>query len=273
MFVDLLTNVQCQLAEELRKKESPEKMWTTAYKWYINPSLQCPYCQEWLPTERVWVVDEDQKKVHRLFFVGGGRRLDTAACHPHVSSGAICMGDARTPAEALFAGLSSDAYTKPYDWLPKALGHECDELMEAREENYLYCVECENRVRANDAYFSSGSDDPYCSSCFHDNHWSCYECGDSWYVDSDDPRFDVSGDYYCEVCFDRNFFGCEGCGENFGRNDYGGDGRCQDCWDELWECCSECGREFERDDNALDEEGKCIYCRPEEEQDAESESD
>jgi len=272
MFIDLLANVQFRLAEEQVKNETQEKVWISKYMWYINPSLQCPYCQKWLSTERVWVVDEEERKVRRLFLVQGGYRIDLEGCHPHVgAAGRICMGSARTPVEALFAGLSDDAYTKPYDWLPEVLGHECDELMDARDEAYIYCAACDERVSEDDIYRSDNGD-CYCSDCYYDNHWFCYRCGESWHVESDEIRNVVDGDYYCESCFDRDFFDCEGCGDNFRKEEYGGDGRCEACYDELWECCSECGADFERTDNALDEEGRCEDCRPKEEQDAESES-
>lgn len=264
MLLDFLQSLEMRLLEQREQaKAPPSRIWTTKYKWFINPILQCPYCQDWLETWRVWVVDEDERKVRAVYDLDGGKEIKVSGCHPHVgTAGAICMGSARTPAEALFASLSNDAYVKPFEWLPDVLEHRCDEMDEAEDENYTYCRECEDRIHIDDAYYSEDTDGAYCSDCYWDNHWRCDSCDGEWHIESDECQSEVNGRIYCESCFSQRFFSCEGCYENFSHDDYGGDGRCQECYDELWEACRKCGEDSLRTDEALDPNGLCENCRP-----------
>lgn len=274
-MLDFLQNVQLRLLEEQAKKEAPPgPIWSTTYKWYINPILQCNYCKEWLETRRVWVVDEVAWKVVAAYDVGGGRAINVVRCHPHVgSAGAICKGNAQSVAEALFHGLSEDAYEKPYEWLPKVLGHECDEMRARRDENTIICTSCDEEVHIDDSYYSEDTGYRYCGDCYWECHWRCEGCEGEWHEGSRESYHNVDDSAYCSECFSDHYFICEGCDNTFNHIDCAGDNRCQDCYDELWESCVDCRDDHLREDNMLDSNGQCADCRPsaeeEEEEDAE----
>lgn len=275
MLLDFLQSLEMRLLEQKERAQAPpSRIWTTKYKWFINPILQCPYCQDWLETQRVWVVDEEERKVRTVYDLDGGEELVVSGCHPHVGPGGkICMGSASTPAEALFASLSSDAYVKPVEWLPDVLGHRCGEMEEEEDEDYAYCRECEDRIHVEDAYYSESIDGAYCSDCYWDDHWRCEACDGEWHVHSMQVSSVINDRTYCESCFHQRFFNCDVCGENFSHNDYGGYGRCQECYDELWESCRVCGEDILRTDEALDQNGLCEDCRPPAEEEEDEEDD
>ena len=271
MLLDFLQSLEMRLSEQKERAQvPPSRIWTTQYKWFINPILQCPYCQDWLETKRVWVVDEEERKVRAVYDLKGGKELIVSGCHPHVGSGGkICMGSASTPAEALFASLSSDAFVKPVEWLPDVLGHRCAEMDEAEDEDYTYCRECAGQLHVEDAYYSDSTADAYCSDCYWDHHWRCEACDGEWHVDSVECLNVVNGTTYCESCYSQRFFNCEGCYEDFSHDEYGGDGRCTECYWELWEDCRDCGEASLRTAEALDQNGLCEDCRPSAEEEEE----
>lgn len=265
MLLAFMQSLEMRLLERRERAEAPpSRIWSTNYKWFINPILQCPYCQEWLETRRVWVVDENELKVKAVYDLGGGEELDVAGCHPHVGPGGrICMGSASTPAEALFAGLNSDAFVKPVEWLPNALGHRCGELDEAEEEeDRIYCRECEDQLQVDEAYYSESSYGVYCYDCYWERHWRCDRCDGEWCADGYEASYDVGGSIYCRECFTADYFLCEGCEETVNHRDCAGDNRCQNCYAGLWESCVDCGNAHLRADNMLDANGQCPNCRP-----------
>lgn len=263
-MLDFLQNVQLRLLEEQAKKEAPPgRIWSTAYKWYINPILKCNYCEEWLETRRVWVVDEEAWKVVAAYDVGGGRAINVVSCHPHVGpAGAICKGNAQSVAEALFHGLSEDAYVKPYEWLPEVLEHECPEMDEREDEDYFVCYGCDERFHIDENYYSEYRGCRYCSVCYWEVHWRCEGCDGEWHEDSDEPSH-VVGDYtYCSSCFYDRYFICDGCDETCDNDQYRDEGLCNACYWDRYEECVDCSGVFPRSDCELDSDGRCSECRP-----------
>lgn len=275
-YLSLLQNAVFAASELQVKRASPQdRKWHFNYKVFINPSVRCSWCNEWLPTKRVWVVDEADFRVRKLWTLAG-KRLDVEACHPHVgTAGRICMGDAKTVSEALFNGLSNDAYVKPKYWLPEVLGHRCETLGEDLESEYdedsFTCYGCDGVYHRDDCYYSEETDRDYCRDCFYESHTYCNGCGNDFYDDGNEATISTPDGDYCQSCFSDKFFECEGCDEIYRLERLLADDRCEDCWSEKWETCSECGEESERSDNELDDEGLCESCRlePEDEEDCE----
>lgn len=269
MLIDFLQNVQFRLLEEQAKRDAPPgREWSTPYKWYINPVLRCPYCEEWVETGRVWVIDEEECKVVALYKVTGGKALNVTTCHPHVgTAGKICMGSACTPAEALFHGLSEDAYVKPYDWLPEVLEHQCAEMDEREDENYIVCDDCGDRYHIDESYYSEYADGHYCSGCYWEVHWRCDQCNGEWHEDSDELSHVVRSYAYCSRCFSDRYFICDGCDETCDNEQYRDEGLCNGCYDDRYEECVDCSGVFPRSDHELNSDGFCSECRPPEEAD------
>jgi hypothetical protein len=259
--IDFLQAVQFRLDIEKPKLVS-DKIWSTSYKWFVNPILQCPYCKEWLETDRVWVVSEEEKKVMKVYHLQTRKSVNVELCHPHVgTAGRICMGNAQSTSEALFAGLSEDAYIKPYEWLPEELNHECDELVDVGDENVYYCENCGDQLSEDSQYWSDFYEAYYCSECHRGRHWNCWQCGNEWAVD-DEYRYEVDCYNYCSDCFRAKFFECDGCGDVFKLSECAGHGLCDECYVEQYESCQNCGEEFVCDDQELDSNGLCSDCRP-----------
>jgi hypothetical protein len=279
-FISILQSAALE-ASELEAKRPPagSKEWKLNYKWLINPKVKCPWCLEWVPTGRVWVVDEAETKVRRLWTLAG-ERLDVTLCHPHVGEGGkICMGNARTAVDALLAGISNDAYpgAKPADWFPRELGHECPTMGGALEgeeddEGTFTCYGCDEQYDEDDSFRSDHNDRLYCSDCYYENHTSCTYCGNDYHDSLGETRSTPEGEY-CNDCFSEKFFDCEGCGDVFKLAERLGDDRCESCYTEKWESCSECGEESEVEDRELDDSGLCENCRPEPDVEAEVESE
>ncbi len=216
----------------------------------------------------MWVVNEKELKVVAVFKVAGGKALDVTYCHPHVGpAGAICMGSARTPAEALFHGLSGDAYVQPYKWLPEVLNHQCPEMWEREDEDYFVCDGCERRYDINNNYYSEYTNGRYCSDCYWEVHWRCESCNGEWHGDSNEPRHDVGYCHYCSSCFSERYFICDDCDGTVSNEEYREDGLCNECYDDRYEECVECSGVFSRPDHELDSDGLCSDCRPPEEAD------
>lgn len=269
MLLDFLQSLEMRLLEQKERAQAPpSRIWTTKYKWFINPILQCPYCQDWLETKRVWVVDEEERKVRAVYHLDGGKEFRVSGCHPHVGpGGGICMGSARTPAEALFASLSNDAYVKPYEWLPDVLGHQCPEMDEREDEDYFVCDGCEDRYHIDENYYSEYMDSRYCSDCYWEVHWRCDHCDGEWHEDSSEPRYDVNNYIYCSSCFSDRYFICDGCDETVSNDQYREEGLCNACYDDRYEECVDCSGVFPRSDYELDSDSRCSQCRPPEEAD------
>lgn len=270
-FISILQSAALQASELIPKREEATDLrWHLNYKWLINPPVQCPWCKDWLPTGRVWVVDEAERKVRRVWKLNG-ERLNVKACHPHVGSGGmICMGSAPTAVDALTASLSTDAYVQPKQWLPEELGHRCptmgDSLDDGDEddEDHFICVSCGTRGHNDDRYVSDYTEDDYCDSCYWDVHTSCCNCGVDFHENQSNGTISTPDGEYCNVCISSRFFECDGCDEVFRLDQCMADNRCESCYSEKWESCSQCGEESEVADGELDDNRLCENCRPQE---------
>jgi hypothetical protein len=272
-YLSLLQGAALRASEREAQRAAPTDFkWHFNYKVFVNPSVRCSWCNEWLPTKMVWVVDEKECRVRKLWTLEG-ERLDVEACHPHVgTAGAICMGDAQTVSEALFSGISNDAFidSKPIKWFPEVLGHRCETLGEDLESEYdedsFTCYGCDGVYHRDDSYYSEETDRDYCSDCFYESHTNCYGCGNDFYDDGREATISTPDGYYCQSCFSDKFFECEGCDEIFRLERLLADDRCEDCWSEKWETCDQCGVDFEREAKELNEDGLCFVCGPIEEE-------
>lgn len=268
-FISMLQSAALQASELVPKREDATDLrWHLNYKWLINPPVQCPWCKEWIPTQRVWVVDEVEKKVRRVWLLNG-TCISPESCHPHVGGGGlICMGNAPTAVDALTASISNDAYIKPWRWFPNELDHKCETMGDAldsdEDERYETCVNCEEYVSQDEAYFSEYTDSYYCEGCYWEYHTSCGWCGADFHQDGSESTTTTPEGECCNRCFGSYFFTCEGCDEVMRLTAELGDDRCEDCYWEKWESCRQCGKETEISDNELDDNNLCENCRPQE---------
>lgn len=234
MWEDFLQNVQFKmLTAVVAAENNKSKTWSSAYKWFINPVILCPYCREWLETKRVWVVDEDNCKVVRLFELDG-RPLRAECCHPHVgAAGAICMGTASNVTQALFSSLNSeDAYVKVEEWLPEILNHECEEMLRGTRNEYVSCYKCYSDVHIDEIRYSEFDAKPYCCDCYNAKHWTCNDCGDDFHMETGIPYYEVKYEVVCDFCFTQKYFTCEKCDDHFANTERGDDNLCVECFEE-----------------------------------------
>lgn len=204
---------------------------------YNNPSIKCCFCQEFVPTNRIWIVDRKEMRVISVW--KSGRRQVLGGAHPHISGGGqICMGNAEDPTEALFMGLNpNSAYHGVKNWLDGSLGHCCWEGSnrdrDDEDDERVRCENCERLMDSDEAVWAD--DDPYCSNCYHARFFFCDGCSEDIRVSNDEGLTDPnSGERVCTECWNEEFFTCAGCDEEKSRRTELGETRdgqnfCNEC--------------------------------------------
>ena len=89
----------------------------------------CPYCGEWFPTNRIWLVNDNTNWLAGCWTKDGKSIPSGQIIHPHAwMSGEVCLGRAASASEALFAGIDKGKHVQYVPrWLYQ-LGHNCDKL-------------------------------------------------------------------------------------------------------------------------------------------------
>jgi len=270
-----------ELQSAIPKGESRE--WKLGFKMLHNPKLHCPFCEEWIASGRVWVVDEDSYTVKRVWKLDG-TKIHVDGCHPHVGSGGrICMGNARSASDALIAGIAGrDDFIRAWDWFPRELGHTCENMDRAREcgrfdrhaddpfeddhDGERYCESCDYYYDEDGMYFCDHSDRVYCPDCWHDSHNDCEDCDGDIHTHADESSYEVEGRYgtkqVCESCYTDNYFTCALCDGGFRNDKHQKDGVCVSCWAETHSDCENCSQEFDKSELSESPDGEwlCPAC-------------
>lgn len=274
--IDFLQQVALK-ANELQAQvpKASTKEWKLNYKMLFNPKLHCPFCEEWIESGRVWIVDEENTTVKRVWKLDG-TKINVDGCHPHVGfGGKICMGNARSISDALIAGIAGrDDFIRAWDWFPEQLGHSCSVMDEARKnggfnrhaddpfeddhEGESYCDSCDEYYNEDDTYFCDRTDRTYCENCWGDSHDFCEDCSGEIHTHADETSYEVEGrygtKYVCEVCYMDDYFTCTECDKGLRYEKHQEDGVCMDCWAETHFVCEECSGSFPNMDKFDDDQ-------------------
>lgn len=118
------------LSEKAREIKSlnDQPTWKLADQTYlaVNPSLKCPSCKEWIPSERVWLFSEKSKKLFKVWDLRGNP-IPLLYIHPHVNNGYVCVGNARDVQSALFTNIHwTDTYYSTAKFFYENFAHVCD---------------------------------------------------------------------------------------------------------------------------------------------------
>lgn len=279
--IDFLQQVALRASElQASIPRSETREWKLNYKMLFNPKLHCPFCEEWIESGRVWMVDEAERCVKRVWKLDG-THINVDGCHPHVGAGGrICMGSARSTSDALVAGIAgSDDFVRAWDWFPEELGHSCPNLERAAEvgqynrhaddpfeddhDGEAYCDACEDYYPEEDVYFCDLNESRYCDGCWADRHDSCENCGDGIHTHDGESSYEVEGRYgtifVCEYCYNQNYFTCTECDKGLRNEKHQEYGICVDCWEEDHFRCSEC-EEWKDNGSSSDLAGVCNDC-------------
>ena len=159
-------------------KDAKDKAFTISpnISWLYNPSVVCSYCDRPAETGRTWLLDEGKMRIISSYNIKTRGRVRNGAVHPHCKgeSGVICMGNAKTVAEAVLFGLYPDsAYTNIREFMSD-IGHECGEF-----DKFQACRKC-RRDRSKEEM----RHDPYlgmdgvCDICWNEHNINCTGCGE-----------------------------------------------------------------------------------------------
>lgn len=271
------------LASELQAliPKARTREWKLGYKMLFNPKLHCPFCEEWIESGRVWMVDEEKSTVRRVWKLDG-TKINVDGSHPHVGvGGRICMGNARSVLDALVAGIAgTDDFVRAWNWFPEQLGHSCPNLERAADVGRFnrhaddpfenedhngeqYCDSCDEYYDEDDTYYCDSNDRTYCSNCWGADHDVCEDCDSGIHSHADETSYEVEGRYgirrVCEECYSNRYFTCTLCDKGLRDEKYQEDGVCVECWAEDHFRCTDCAEWFEL--GQLDAENKCSDCR------------
>lgn len=217
-------------------------------KFFINPDVQCPNCEQWVPTNRNWLVD-DKYRVLLGCWDRQGNPIDglKVIVHPHVYyTNEICMGKCGTSSEALFTGVASGTHyqnTETWFWM---LGHSCPNVAET------FCNDCNRSHPGNRVAIYIAEDDSRLNLCKGIKEYRCASC-EKYFEEFEGGNLSDGDDSYCPDCQKINdppvyycscdFGGGHSCDNEVSREG----GRCDSCYDncnepEVWYCnCDVCG--------------------------------
>ena len=74
--------------------------------------------------------------------------------------------------------------------------------VDCREEEHVYCYNCDDLIHNNDSSYSDNDGEYYCESCYYDRYGSCDSCGEETY--NDEQVEQPNGDWYCNDCNDSS---------------------------------------------------------------------
>lgn len=232
----------------------------------VAPEALCPHCKQFVPTNRIWFIDERDYNLRGCWEIKPGVVTEMTSyedTHPHITgpTGGICMGNGnKTAFDAMFMGISPGShYGNSERWFWNR-GHNCPGLLDRQP-----CVICGLNHPKEVSYRYGYPDMRTCSySCYQIAvYFRCYQCGcETGWTGSE--RWQGR----CETCFERAAFVCIECNEKFLGNYmsrvYGteGSGRmCRTCSrGNLITYCGGCERLYRTEDLIR---RYCRNCRPE----------
>lgn len=228
--------------------------WREGITLFVFPEARCPRCENWIQTNRVWLVDEKWRKLlycwHR-----DGTLVDPTKniVHPHVNSvRRICVGDNDNPSTALFAGISPGNHYQSTEVFFWELGHDCPKVPKTN------CDLCRARF-VNVARLYGENSRPLCSQYCYDVAYMfrCWACFDEL------PFYDGHGrDGYCETCYMERTTPCGLCDGRVFNHDIRtlptGEIVCASCAPNSFSRCSYC--QAEHHNSLLDMARRCESC-------------
>jgi len=211
-----MPNDSMELLLELGTKILDYSRSITKHGWSINPSIQvlvnpearCPSCNAWVQTNRIWFVDEEDRKLRGCWEVTPGAMHKGMTAyddtHPHSTgpTGDICVGSNGSTIEALFSGISPGTHyasTERWFW---HLGHDCPA--------YPPDVECSicKRMHPRIVTYQYGAGLRLCGrECYQVAcMFRCVKCSGprDFYEPTDRER-------HCTTCFEEESVTCSYC--------------------------------------------------------------
>lgn len=246
---------------------------------YVNSEFKCPLCLKGLPTNLVYMVDEEHRRVLGCWTypdMNPVGNFGKEAVHPHADqNGKLCMGNATNVAQLLFNGIGPGKHHRHTDTWLLMIGHECPNMTRAacivcgvemyRIEAVYYgahptCSEiCSHLANKTTCYrcanpLGQGARGNRCAECFPIDAVPCMHCGDL--VLTADIHYLGTNFYVCQECYDHRSRPCYICGEDTPMNEIQYL-RCRQCQKAT---CVRCRGEYRK--REMDDMGRCKYCRP-----------
>lgn len=158
-----------------------------------DTKAKCPNCDSWIPTNRIWLVDDANGFLKGCWYKDG-TVVHQEIIHPHVPyNGQVCLGQSGGAANALFAGVASGRhYHSTEKWFSQ-LGHDCVNAIKAR------CIGCDDEYYESELIEGNG-----CDRCVNKGLLDiCEDCG----------RCDLSENFTdgrCREC-EEGIYRCRHC--------------------------------------------------------------
>jgi hypothetical protein len=268
------TKILWEIISKEEQPKSDKSGWELrkGVKIFTNPEAKCPNCETWIPTQRIWLVDNSAKKLLGCWRMDGTKVIADgrkSIIHPHVyHNGEVCKGTTDSASTALFSGIDRGKHYHLTEHWFEQIGHVCPNVEKVPcawcgyRQFYGYCEiygdedeshksfcswDCLHFAEAlwcwlcfspRDFYDPKVGEKHLCSSC-RDKGFLCYcdkcrtaMCRECCGMFRPD---DLDTERLCERCESGNFL-CGHCGEN----EVDEEGWvCDDC------CCRECGEEID----------------------------
>lgn len=223
---------------------------------------RCPNCQQWIPVDRAWLIDEKFAKLIKCWDGKGNPLVQSVTSeriivHPHIAyNKSICLGDAGNASNSLFASIAKGKhYYSTEMWFYK-LGHRCPVIEMAKCEvcgephpspaseyygdfdKHLKCcsVDCANianlfrcaRCLGERPFYETRINRQLCEACYREIGLQCDFCDN--FVFPDQERRTIDDEVVCEECRPDHSIPCEDCGEMTRHSDMSnGNLRCRPC--------------------------------------------
>lgn len=223
----------------------------TKTKLFINPEARCPYCDGWFPTNRVWLINDQSHYIKGCWNLDGSPISEGKIVHPHSwrMSGEVCLGEAKTASEALFAGVAKGkhVYCVPR-WLVE-IGHDCERLP------YKNCPACSGKFFVDVEFYFGFKDTKLCSA-------KCLEIAQMFRCENCMKVLDMDQRRFCAECRIGLYIECNICSKTLFEPESRYYSRrelrcCYDCYNIL-RGCNTCGYMELRSE--LNDRRVCTYC-------------
>lgn len=262
---EFLMTLTSKISELKAKYRESSWSFRQGLKLFIDPTVRCPWCEQWIHTRRVWLVDDKWAVLKGCWFLNGEPvDKEKFIIHPHVCNAdkSICLGTTSIPSTALFASITSGHHYYSTEHWFEQLGHNCPNTPKT------ICNVCNRMYFHDEGYSLSYGQNNYrvCSiDCFNvANLFRCTTCFSERELYEPQDR-----DKLCEQCWINNTVECSFCTNR----DYSWrihrtpdiEFVCQRCHPDHFKKCSNCLCFLHNSE--IMEDGICRYCEYEIEED------
>jgi hypothetical protein len=125
------TKILWEIVTKTKESKSDRSGWELkkGVKIFNNPEAKCPNCDTWIPTQRIWLVNESSGKLLGCWRADGSRVIADerkVIIHPHVYlNGNVCKGKTDSASTALFSGVDKGRHYHLTEHWFEQLGHIC----------------------------------------------------------------------------------------------------------------------------------------------------